>query len=91
MTKLHITQCNDDTWMMSFESEDGELRRITSHHLTSRHLISDAREGVEQGKYPGATIIIEAARPSGVQAEAAAALEGATDESVRPEPRRARL
>jgi hypothetical protein len=89
MTKLHITQCDDGTWMMSFETESGELRRITSHHLSYRHLIEDALESVETGKYPGATIIIEAPRPGG--AEAAPAFEGIADESVRPEPRRAQI
>src|SRR3954468_17655720 len=60
MMKIHITQQPDTFWMLSVEGDDGEMIRITSGHMGSGHLLHDAREMVRKGRYPGATILIEA-------------------------------
>jgi hypothetical protein len=92
MTKLHITQSDDGRWMLSAEMDTGEMRRIGSFYDDRDHLIHDALEMVEKGKYPGATVIIEAGRlqSAGFAAVMPAGAAG-TKSGIRPAPRRARL
>jgi hypothetical protein len=63
MAKLHI--CQDDTgfWQLSFEDDDGTMTLISHQFPSPDHLIEDARELVEKGKVPNATIVIGAPRP----------------------------
>lgn len=64
MAKLHISQDDTGFWQMSFEDDDGTMTLISHQFPGPDHLIEDARELVEKGKVPNASIIIGAPRPA---------------------------
>lgn len=63
MPRLHISQDETGFWQLSFEDNDGSLTLISHQFPAPDHLIEDAREMVEQGRVPGAAIIIGPPRP----------------------------
>ena len=68
MARLHISQDDTGFWQLSFEDDDGTLTLISHQFPSPDHLIEDARELVEKGKVPGATIVIGPPRPRDVAA-----------------------
>ena len=64
MTKLHITQDDYGYWQMSVEEKDGNLRLLAHYSETPAHLIENAHELVEEGKYPDAVVIVDPPRPA---------------------------
>jgi hypothetical protein len=83
MTKLHITQDNFGFWQLSIEDNDGSLRLLAHHSETQAHLVENAHDLVEEGKYPDAVVIVDPPRAT-TPALAAAAAAYRT-----PPPRRA--
>jgi hypothetical protein len=63
MAQLHISQDETGFWQMAFEDDDGTLTLISHQFTSPDHLIQDARDLVEEGKAPGATIVIGPPRP----------------------------
>ena len=58
MPRLHITQDETGYWQLSKEDDDGTLTLIAHQFRSPDHLIEDARELVEDGKVPGAVILL---------------------------------
>ena len=59
MTKLHVTQDNFGFWQLSVEDNDGGLRLLAHHSETQAHVVENAHELVEEGKYPDAVVIVD--------------------------------
>ena len=85
MARLHISQDETGFWQLSFEADDGTLTLISHQFPAPDHLIEDARELVETGRVPGATIVIGPPRVAAVAARAAAAPR----RYAKPAPRKA--
>jgi hypothetical protein len=62
MSKLHITQDDYGFWQLSLEDNDGSLRLLAHHSETASHLIENAHELVEEGKYPDAVVMVDPPR-----------------------------
>ena len=58
MARLHISQDDTGFWQLAFEDDDGALTLISHQFSAPDHLIEDARELVDKGRVPGATIVI---------------------------------
>jgi len=82
MTKLYITQDDYGFWQMSVEDEAGNLRLLAHHAETSAHLVENAHELVETGRYPDAVVIVDPPR-------ATARVASATGGYQTPPPRKA--
>lgn len=62
MARLHISQDETGFWQLAFEDDEGNLTLISHQFPGPDHLIEDARELVDTGRLPGATIVIGAPR-----------------------------
>ena len=85
MSRFHISQDETGFWQMSFENDAGDLSLVSHQFPSADHLIEDAHEMVDSGRFPDATIVVAPPRRSVDGLEAAL---GAQDYE-RPAPRRA--
>ena len=87
MPRLHISQDDTGFWQLSMEADDGTLTLLAHQFLTPDHLIEDAREIVDEGRVPGAVILVGPRRgPTLPQLRLAAA---STQDYREPAPRKA--